>query len=68
MFSHFLAKSTKKSKNLLKNIPVDKIKSFEKNYIEKLNTSHRKVLDEIKAGKLTDEVINTLENLSLIHI
>ena len=52
------------SKNLLKNIPVDKIKSFEKNYIEKLNTSHRKVLDEIKAGKLTDEVINTLENVA----
>ena len=52
------------SKNLLKNIPVDKIKSFEKNYIEKLNTSHRKVLDEIKAGKLTDEVMNTLEKVA----
>jgi F-type H+-transporting ATPase subunit alpha len=52
------------SKNLLKNITVDKIKSFEKNYIEKLNTSHRKVLDEIKAGKLTDEVMNTLEKVA----
>ena len=52
------------SMNLLKNIPVNQIKSFEKNYIEKLNSDHRKVLDEIKSGKLTEEVIKILDKVA----
>ena len=48
------------SKNLLRNVPVDKVKEFEKDYLEFLNAKHRDVLDTLKAGKLTDEVIDTL--------
>ena len=48
------------SKNLLRKVPVDQVKAFEKTYIEELNKSHRKVLDTIKSGKLTDEVLDTL--------
>jgi F-type H+-transporting ATPase subunit alpha len=48
------------SKNLLKNVPVDQIKAFETAYIEYLNAKHRDVLDQLKAGKLTDEVTDTL--------
>ena len=48
------------SKNLLRKVPVDQVKAFEKLYIEELNKSHRKVLDTIKSGKLTDEVLDTL--------
>ncbi|MCF6181822.1 F0F1 ATP synthase subunit alpha [Lutibacter sp.] len=50
------------SKNLLKNVPVDKVKEFEKDYLEYLNAKHRDTLDILKAGKLTDEVIDILTN------
>ncbi len=49
------------SKNLLKDVPVEKVKEFEKDYILYLNTKHRDTLDVLKSGKLTDEVITTLE-------
>ncbi|WP_124979042.1 F0F1 ATP synthase subunit alpha [Nonlabens xiamenensis] len=48
------------SKNLLRNVPVEKVKEFEKDYLELLNAKHRGVLDTLKAGKLTDEVTDTL--------
>ncbi|RMB57987.1 F0F1 ATP synthase subunit alpha [Dokdonia sinensis] len=48
------------SKNLLRNVPIDKIKEFETEYLEFLNAKHRDVLDTLKAGKLTDEVTDTL--------
>ena len=50
------------SKNLLKDVPVDKIKEFESDYIEYLNAKHRSTLDTLKAGKLTDEVTDTLRS------
>ncbi|WP_224488239.1 F0F1 ATP synthase subunit alpha [Robertkochia flava] len=49
------------SKNLLKDVPVEKVKEFERDYLAFLNTKHRDVLDTLKAGKLTDEVTDTLE-------
>ena len=48
------------SKNLLKDVPVNKVKEFERDFIEFLNAKHRGVLDTLKAGKLTDEVTDTL--------
>ncbi|MBL4663768.1 MAG: F0F1 ATP synthase subunit alpha [Flavobacteriaceae bacterium] len=48
------------SKNLLRNVPVNKIKEFEINFIEFMNAKHRDTLDTLKAGKLTDEVIDVL--------
>ncbi|MDT7828974.1 F0F1 ATP synthase subunit alpha [Pricia sp. S334] len=48
------------SKNLLRDVPVDKVKEFERDYLEFLNAKHRGTLDTLKAGKLTDEVIETL--------
>ena len=52
------------SKDLLKAVPVDKIKEFEKKYIELLNLKHKKILSQIKQGKLTDEIISTLEKVA----
>jgi F-type H+-transporting ATPase subunit alpha len=52
------------SKNLLRNVPVDKIKEFEKDYLEFLNAKHRPILDDLKAGKLTDEVIDVLTSVA----
>ncbi len=52
------------SKNLLRSVPVDKVKEFETQYIEFLNAKHRNILDDIKAGKLTDEVMDTLAKVA----
>jgi F-type H+-transporting ATPase subunit alpha len=52
------------SKDLLKAVPVDKIKEFEKKYIELLNLKHKKILSQIKQGKLTDEITSTLEKVA----
>ncbi|QBN19319.1 F0F1 ATP synthase subunit alpha [Flavobacterium nackdongense] len=49
------------SKNLLRNVPVNKVKEFEKDYLEYLNNKHRDTLDALKAGKLTDEITDVLE-------
>jgi F-type H+-transporting ATPase subunit alpha len=51
------------SKNLLRNVPVEKIKEFENEYLTILRTKHVGVLDSLKQGKLTDEVVNTLESV-----
>ena len=49
------------SKNLLKEVPVNQVKKFEKEYIEYLNAKHRDTLDVLKSGKLTPETIAVLE-------
>ena len=51
------------SKNLLKDIPVDRVKEFESEYIRVLNDKHSKILSTIKQGKLTDAVTSTLEKV-----
>jgi len=48
------------SKNLLRDVPVDKVREFEKDYLQFLNAKHRDVLDVLKSGKLTDAVTDTL--------
>ena len=52
------------SKNLLRSVPVDQVKTFEKSFIKTLNSKHRDVLDTIKTGKLTDEVLDTLNSVA----
>jgi F-type H+-transporting ATPase subunit alpha len=49
------------SKNLLRSVPVNKVKEFEKDYLEYLNNKNRPTLDALKAGKLTDEITGVLE-------
>ena len=49
------------SKNLLRSVPVNKVKEFEKDYIEYLNNKHRDTLDALKAGKLDDNITDVLE-------
>ncbi|TXD50582.1 MULTISPECIES: F0F1 ATP synthase subunit alpha [unclassified Polaribacter] len=49
------------SKNLLRDVPVNQVKKFEKNYIDYLNAKHRDILDVLKSGKLTEEATSVLE-------
>ena len=48
------------SKNLLKKVPVDKIKEFERKYIDFLKLKHKKTMETIKSGKLTDDDVSVL--------
>ena len=52
------------SKNLLRNVPVNKVKEFEKDFLEFLNNKNRATLDALKAGKLTDEITDVLESVA----
>jgi len=46
--------------DLLNKIPLEKLGKFEIEYIDTLELNHRAILDELKAGKLTDEVREVL--------
>jgi len=49
------------TKNLLRTVPVNKVREFEKDYLDTLERKHKNVLNDLKAGKYTDEITNTLE-------
>jgi F-type H+/Na+-transporting ATPase subunit alpha len=49
------------TKGLLRSVPVNKVKEFEQNFLSVLEAKHKDVLNDIKAGKLTDEVTATLD-------
>ena len=49
------------SKNLLRDVPVEKVKEFERDYLEFLKAKHSDTLAALKAGKLTDQITDTLE-------
>ena len=50
---------------LLKDVPINKVEEFERQFIQILEASHRAdVLDQIKAGKLTDEVTAILDQVA----
>ena len=43
---------------------MGKVKEFEKKFLDLMNLKHRKTLDIIKEGKLTDDVLSTLESVA----
>ena len=49
---------------LLMDVPTRKIKEFEQEFIAFLHNKHQGVLDELAAGKLTDEIKKTLKSVS----
>ena len=48
------------SKNLLRSVPVEKVKDFEISFLNKLKAKHKKCLEDLKAGKLSDQALDTL--------
>ena len=46
---------------LLKDVPVNKVKEFENEYLEYLELKHRDVLDQLGAGVINDNITATLE-------
>jgi F-type H+-transporting ATPase subunit alpha len=52
------------TKGLIGNVPVKKVKEFEEEFLSFLKNKHQDVLSTLKAGKLTDEVTDTLEKVA----
>ncbi|MBK7108436.1 MAG: F0F1 ATP synthase subunit alpha [Chitinophagales bacterium] len=51
------------TRGLLSDVPVDKIHEFETTFIANMETHHQGVLNDLKAGKMTDEITHTLEKV-----
>ena len=52
------------TKELLREIAVEKVRDFEKDFIELMEMQYRNILDELREGKLTDEGIQTIEKVA----
>jgi F-type H+-transporting ATPase subunit alpha len=49
---------------LLKDVPIDKVKSFEHDYLEFLELKHRDVLDNLRDGILNNDITKVLEKVA----
>ncbi len=49
---------------LLMNVPTNKVKEFETEFIAFMHQKHQDVLDALAAGKLSDEIKSTLETVA----
>jgi F-type H+/Na+-transporting ATPase subunit alpha len=53
------------TKGYLANVPVNKVKEFEIQYLDYLTINHKDVMDQLAAGKYTDELTDVLEKVAL---
>lgn len=49
---------------LLRDVPTDKVKGFENEYIEYLDLKHRDILDNLRDGVLNDDITGVLEKVA----
>ncbi|MES2417187.1 MAG: F0F1 ATP synthase subunit alpha [Bacteroidota bacterium] len=52
------------TKNLMRSVPVNKVKEFEAEYLQSLELRHPDTLKALKAGKLDEEITNVLETVA----
>jgi len=52
------------TKNLMRNVPVNKIREFESEFTSQLEARHPEVLKDLKAGKLDDKITGVLETVA----
>lgn len=52
------------TQGLLKKVPVEKITEFETEFLDLLELKHKKVLESLKEGKMTDEIAKSLETIA----
>jgi F-type H+-transporting ATPase subunit alpha len=50
---------------LLKDVPINRVKDFEKEYLNFLELKHKDLLDSLRAGELTDEMTKTMKMVAL---
>ncbi len=49
------------TRGLVKNVPIESMKDFEVEYLHHMEVNHAKVLQELKAGKLSDDDMKLME-------
>jgi len=52
------------TKNLMRNVPVNKVRQFESEYTDQLEARHPEVLKALKAGKFDDQITGVLETVA----
>ncbi len=52
------------TKGLLKDVPVQKVKDFENDFLEKMEIEHDDTLQKLKEGKLDDNIEETLKSVA----
>jgi len=52
------------TKNLMRSVPVNKIRAFEAEYLQQLELRHPETLAALKAGKLDDSITSVLETVA----
>ena len=52
------------TQGLLQNIPVNKVKEFEEDFLNVLDAHHKNVLEDFRKGNLSDESLNTLKKVA----
>jgi len=52
------------TRGLLKDVPVNRVKEFEVDFIEALEMKHRNVLDSLRDGNLNNEITDTLDRVA----
>ena len=50
------------TKGLLSEIPVERVKEFEEDFLEYMELKHKKILTALAQGKLTDEITGAIES------
>ena len=52
------------TKNLMRSVPVNKVKEFEAEYLQQLELRHPETLSALKAGKFDDQITGVLETVA----
>ena len=52
------------TKGLIQNVPVEKVKAFEIEFLDFLDAKHKDLMNDLKAGKLTEEITDTLTKVA----
>ncbi len=52
------------TKGLLRDVPTARVREFETEFLSFMELKHKDVLNDLKAGKLTDEITGTIERVA----
>ena len=55
---------TASTRGFLDRVPVNRVKQFEKEYLELMRGSHQHVLDNLRAGKFEDADVETMKKVA----
>lgn len=60
-----IAAITASTRGYMDNVPVHKVKEFEKNFLEIMRTKHENVMNNLRAGKFEDADVDAIKKVAL---